>query len=70
VLAADVTSEFFADGFEFQPTLCGGLGIGHLKFIEGIQDDLGNNQPGILLIIGGNDVPGTCWVLVAFRQAS
>ena len=25
--------------------------------MERIQDNLGNNQPGILLIIGGNDVP-------------
>ena len=51
-------SEFFADGFQFPPAFRGGFGIGHLKFVKRIQDNLGNDQPGILLIIGGNDVPG------------
>src|ERR1035438_5193555 len=50
--------EQLADRFQFPPPFCGGLGICHLKFIERIQDNLGNNQPGILLIVGGNDVPG------------
>ena len=47
-----------ADGFQFPPAFGGGLGIGHLQFPERIQDDLGNNQPGILLVVGGNNVPG------------
>ena len=34
-----------------------GLGICHLKIIERINHNLGNNQPCILLIIGGNNVP-------------
>ena len=58
VLVMVLPSEPFADGFQFPPTFRGGLGIGHLKFIERIKDNLGNNQPGILLVIGGNDVPG------------
>ena len=51
-------SELFADGFQFPPAFRGGLGICHLKFIKRIQDNLGNNQPGIVLIIGGNGIPG------------
>ena len=51
-------SESFADGFQFPPAFRGGFGIGHLKSVKRIQDNLGNDQPGILLIIGGNDVPG------------
>jgi hypothetical protein len=52
------SSEPFADGFQFPPTFRGGLGICHLKRIERVENNLGNNQPGIFLIIGGNDVPG------------
>ena len=33
-------SEQFADGFQFPPAFCGGLGICHLKVIERIQDNL------------------------------
>src|ERR1039458_10227796 len=63
------SSEPFADGFQFPPTFRGGLGICHFKRIERIENNLGNNQPGIFLIIGGNDVPGR--VLGASRgQAS
>ena len=45
--------------FNSSPAFRRGLGIRHLKFIERIQDNLGNNQPGILLIIGGNNIPGS-----------
>jgi hypothetical protein len=34
-----------------------GFGIGHFKIIEHIKDNSGNYQPGIVFIIGGNDVP-------------
>src|ERR1035441_5569443 len=58
--------EQLADRLQFPPTFRGGLGICHLKFFERIKDNPGNNQPGILLIIGGNDVPrrvmGACRV--------
>ena len=50
-------SKFFADGFQFPPTFRSGLGIRHLKFIKRIKNNAGNNQPGIFLIIGGNDEP-------------
>src|ERR1035438_1534315 len=56
LLATVLPSEPLADGFQFPPAFRGGLGIGQLKFIKRIQDNLGNNQPGILLVIGGNDV--------------
>jgi hypothetical protein len=47
-----------ADRFQFLPTFRSRFGICHLQFIEGIQHNLGNNQAGVLLIVGGNDVPG------------
>ena len=47
----------FADGFQFPPPFRGGLGIGHFQLLECIQDNFGNNQPGILLVIGGDDIP-------------
>ena len=50
-------SKFFADGFQFTPTFHSGLGIRHLKFIKRIKNNVGNNQPGIFFIIGGNDEP-------------
>jgi len=61
-------SEPLADGFQFPPTFRGGFGIGHLKFIESIKDNLGNNQPGILFIIGGNDEP-RCFMRAGRGQA-
>ena len=38
----------------------------HLKFPESIDNDPGNDQPGIPLVIGRNDVP---WRLVSARGA-
>ena len=62
VAASDIghvlPSEPLTDGFQFPPAFRGGFGIGLLKFIESIKDNLGNNQPGVLFVIGGNDVPG------------
>jgi hypothetical protein len=34
------------------------FGIRHVESFEHIEDDLGYDQPGILLVVGGNDVPG------------
>ena len=44
--------------FQFPPAFRGGLGIYHLQVIERIEDNTGNNQPGIFLIVRGNNVPG------------
>jgi hypothetical protein len=51
-------SEMFADGFQFPQAFRGGFGICHFKFIERVKDNLRNDDPGILLVIGANDVPG------------
>ena len=58
-------SEQFADGFQFEATFRGGLGIFHLQVVECIKDNLEDNQPGIFLVIGGNEAPGR---LPGFRQ--
>jgi hypothetical protein len=50
--------EQLADGFQFPLAFRGGLGICHFHFMERIQDNLGNSQAGVFLIVGGNDVPG------------
>jgi hypothetical protein len=50
--------QLFADRFQFPPTLRSCRGICHLKLIKGTYDNSGNDQPGVLLVIGGNDIPG------------
>ena len=42
---------------QFQPTFFGYLRIGHLEFAQRVQHNLGDNQAGILLVIGGNNIP-------------
>ena len=32
--------------------------ISHFESFERIEDDLGHDQPGVLLVVGGNDIPG------------
>jgi hypothetical protein len=49
--------EQLADSFQFSPTFRGSLGIGHFQSMECIKDNLGHNQPGVPLIIGGDDIP-------------
>jgi len=62
----------FADRLQFPATFTGGPGICQLQLIERIQDNLGNNQPGILLIVGGNGVPrhvmGACSVQAILKS--
>ena len=63
------TSEFsfrepLADRQQFPPALCARFRIGHFESFERIEDNPGNNQPGILLVVGGDDIPGRvarCW---------
>jgi len=59
----------FADRFQFPPTFRGCFGIRQLKLAECIDDNVGNDQAGILLIIGGNDIPG-CVLGARRAQAS
>jgi hypothetical protein len=51
-------SEFFADGIQFLPARCRGLGIFHLKLAQRVEHDLRYDQPRIFFVIGGNDMPG------------
>ena len=50
--------QLFADRLQFQAALLRGLGIRHLESLERIEDNSGNNQPGVLFIISGNNIPG------------
>ena len=50
--------ELLADRLQFLVALRGRLRVGHLESFEGIEDDLGYDQPGVLLVVGGNDIPG------------
>jgi hypothetical protein len=47
----------FANEFQFAPSFRGGLGIGHLQVVESVDYNSGNDQAGVLLIVGGNDIP-------------
>ena len=38
--------------------LVGGLWIAHLKTFECVKDDLRYDQPSVLFVVGGNDIPG------------
>ena len=59
----------FADRFQFPPTFRGCFGVRHLKLTERIDDNVRDNQPSILLIVGGNDIPG-CMLGARRAQAS
>src|ERR1039458_3118834 len=49
--------EPLADQRQFAPAFRGGPGVRHLETIERIEDDLGNDQPRIVLVVRGHDVP-------------
>src|SRR5665647_1439122 len=34
------------------------LGVGHFKVREGVEDDLGDDESGVLFVVGGHYVPG------------
>ena len=50
--------ELLADRLQFLVAFRGRLGICHVESFERIEDDLGYDQPGVLLVVGGNDIPG------------
>ena len=54
VVSTVLSSQPFPDRFQFPSPLRRGLGIGHLEFIERIQNNLGNDQSGVLLVVGRN----------------
>src|SRR5471030_632731 len=49
--------ELFADRLQFLSVLGARFWVGHLEFFEGIEKDLGHDQPRVLLVVGGNDIP-------------
>lgn len=53
-----LSCELFADRLQFPSAFRGGLGICHLKVFERIKNNSGDDQPGVLLVIGWNDLPG------------
>jgi hypothetical protein len=50
--------ELPADFQQFLMALVGGLWIAHLKTFECVKDDLRYDQPSVLFVVGGNDIPG------------
>ncbi len=46
-----------ADGVQFLPATLVWFWIAHFQFTERVEDHLGNDQPGVLLVIGGDDIP-------------
>src|SRR5580704_6427119 len=59
----------FANRSQFPPPFGRRLGIFQLEAAEGVQHNLRNNQAGILLVVGGNNVPRRV-VCVSRAQAS
>ena len=45
------------DRLQFESPLGGGPGMRHLEALHGVHDDLRDDQPGVDLVVGGNDVP-------------
>jgi hypothetical protein len=50
--------ELLTNRKQFLMALRCGFRITHVKPFEGIDENLRHNQPSVLLIVGGNDVPG------------
>ena len=47
----------FADGLQFLAVRLAGFGITHLQRLQRVEDDLRNDEPGVFLVVGGNDIP-------------
>src|SRR5262249_33621989 len=45
------------DFLQFLQTLCRRLRIGHIEPCERVKDDLRDDEPSVLLVVGGHDVP-------------
>jgi hypothetical protein len=56
IILASFRQQLF-DRIQFETMLLGGCWIRHLEFPQRIKNDLGDDQPRVLLIVGGNDVP-------------
>lgn len=53
-----LVGEGATEGEEFLATLGGDFGVGHFQVGELVDDDLGHDEAGVFLVIGGDDVPG------------
>src|SRR5579859_3185548 len=49
--------ELLANRLQFAPARGVRLWIGHPQAFHGVDDNPGNDQPGVCLVVGGNDVP-------------
>jgi hypothetical protein len=50
--------ESLSDRYQFFSSLHAGFGISHLQTFKQIDDDLGNDQSRVLLVVRWDDVPG------------
>src|ERR1039458_1718886 len=53
-----------ADQLQFLSALCVRFGVSHFESLECVENNLRDDQPGVFLVVGGNDIPwrilGTC----------
>src|SRR5664280_690838 len=53
-----------ADQLQFLSALCVRFGVSHFESLECVENNLRDDQPGVFLVVGGNDiprrVPGAC----------
>ena len=50
--------QMLPDGLQFRTSLRRGFGPCHFEIFERIEDDAGDDEPGVLFAVCGNDVPG------------
>jgi hypothetical protein len=50
--------EQFADGLQFLPMRLARPGIAHFEALQRIDDNLRNDEPGVIFVIGRHDIPG------------
>ena len=55
-----------ADRVQFLLTISAHFRIAHLQTFERVEDDLGDDQPCVFLVVGGNDKPGR---IISARRA-
>ncbi len=53
------------DRVQFETALFGGSGIRHIEIAQHIEHDLGDDQPRVFLVVGGDDVP---WRMMSARR--
>ena len=50
--------QLLTDREQFATAICARFGKGHFESFECVEDNLGYDQSSILLVVGGNDIPG------------